>query len=172
MKKTEIGRSPPPDDHGNGDGVEGSGVEQVATWEHSDESDSDGGPLQASPSLQPRTMSNSPGNSSSFESGKRANEKPRADGVFYRILMHRRCTRGCIMSCPRFWVFLFGVVGPLWMLIVLSCFFGYGLGKLEAQVEYDQNDEFLASRWTAGMTLMSALDYSQLSDEECTGHLF
>jgi hypothetical protein len=73
----------------------------------------------------------------------------------------RSATTGCCCCCKKFperwprtfslWV---GVVLPLFVLIAVSCFFGYGLARLESPGEIVTNDDVIATR--AGVALSSA----------------
>mmetsp|Transcript_2383 Transcript_2383/g.4324 ORF Transcript_2383/g.4324 Transcript_2383/m.4324 type:complete len:461 (+) Transcript_2383:100-1482(+) len=47
---------------------------------------------------------------------------------------------------PRTFALIFGVIIPLFLLILVSMFFGYGLAKIEAPMEYEANNAILANR--------------------------
>jgi hypothetical protein len=58
---------------------------------------------------------------------------------------------GCCARAPKrwprtFWV-LFGVVMPLWILILIASVCGYGLAQLEAPTEISTNDEKLTAKY-------------------------
>jgi len=79
----------------------------------------------------------------------------------------RSATTGCCCCCccccccknfperwPRTFALWVGVVLPLFVLIAVSCFFGYGLARLESPGEIIVNDDVIATR--AGLALSSA----------------
>lgn len=49
----------------------------------------------------------------------------------------------CAKRNPRSFSFLFGVVGPIWLLILISYLFGWALAWLESPHEVDMNDAIL-----------------------------
>jgi hypothetical protein len=61
------------------------------------------------------------------------------------------CCRDCILKWPRTFAFLFGVVVPLFVLLVIILIFGYFLAVLEAPGEVEANNNVVANETKANI---------------------
>jgi len=89
------------------------------------------------------------------EDNERASSGTRT-GCCYRtcVRIGCRCCARFPETWPRTFALLMGVVFPLFLLIAVSCVFGYGLARLEAPGEVETNDAILETR--AALAFMSS----------------
>jgi hypothetical protein len=79
------------------------------------------------------------------------------DGCCLRMCKGRWCSccGKCIASWPRTFAIFFGVIFPLWLLIIVSVFLGYFLAELEAPNEIRENNNIMAAQ--AQVRVLSSL---------------